>query len=433
MAEILPFRGIRYDERKAGTLGVVTAPPYDVISPEEREELYRKSDYNVIRLILGKEFPGDDEKNNKYSRAAAFFQKWLREEIIREDEESCIYIYEQEYSHEGRKKTRRGFLTLLKLEDFDRGVILPHEETLSRPREDRLNILRACRANLSPIFTLYSDPARTVDKLLEEERETLMEVEDAKGEKHRLWAITSGEKIEKLRQFLSDKEIYLADGHHRYETALNFRNELRRRFPRDTGSEAYNYLMAYLTNMDSEGLAILPAHRVVSGLGNLNMEELKGRLSRLFEVTPFGEGENQLQRLLSSLGERNDEEHLFGMYGAGKLYLLRLRNETVLQRLIEGDKSWSWKRLDITILHQVILNGSLARGKRLDEEKINYLTDAEEAFRLVKEGRYQLAFFVNPPKVSQIRDIARRGEKMPGKATYFYPKLLSGLVMRKIS
>ena len=433
MAEILPFKGIRYEEEKVGTLEVVTAPPYDVISPEEREGLYKKSDYNVIRLILGKEFPDDDGKNNRYSRAANFFQEWLREGIIREDEEPCIYVYEQEYFHKGRKKTRRGFLALLKLEDFDRGVILPHEETLSRPKEDRLNILRACRANLSPIFTLYSDPARATDKLLEEERETLMEVEEAKGEKHRLWAITSGEKIERLRRFLKDKEIYLADGHHRYETALNFRKEMRRKSFPYTGSEAYNYLMAYLTNMDSEGLAILPAHRLVSGLGNLNMEGFKKRLGRLFEVTPFGEGEDNLRRLLSSLEEGNVEEHLFGMYGARKLYLLRLRDETALHQLIEGDKSWSWKRLDITILHQVILDGSLARGKQLNEEKINYLTDAEEAFRLVKEGECQLAFFVNPIRVSQVRDIARAGEKMPGKATYFYPKLLTGLLMRKIS
>ena len=429
----MPFKGIRYAQGKGEVLERVISPPYDVISQKEGEELYEKSDYNVIRLILGKEFPGDDERDNKYSRAANFFQEWLGEGIIREDEESCIYIYEQVYSHEGRKKVRWGFLALLKLEDFDKGVVLPHEETLSRPREDRLRLLRACRANLSPIFTLYSDPARTMDNLLEEKREPLVEVEDAQGEKHRLWAITSKEKIERLKQFLSDKEIYLADRHHRYETALNFRNEMRQRFPHYTGNEAYNYLMAYLTNIDSEGLALLPAHRLVSGLDNLDIEELKRRLSRFFEVTPFGEGEGNLQRLLSSLEGRNAEEHLFGMYGAGCLYLLRLRNETVLRQLIEGDKSWSWKRLDITILHQVILNGSLAGGKLLDEEQISYLTNAEEAFRLVKEGRHQLAFFVNPPKVSQMRDVARMGEKMPGKATYFYPKLLSGLVMRKIS
>lgn len=432
MVEILPFKGIRYDEGKVDALERVTAPPYDVITPEERNRLYERSDYNVIRLILGKEFPGDDERNNKYSRAANFFQKWLKEGTLREDIEPVIYIYEQEYFHKGRKNTRRGFLTLLRLEEFGRGGVFPHEETLSQPKEDRLNILRVCRANLSPIFALYSDSSQAMDRVLKEDRE-LLEIEDAKGVKHRMGVVTSSEKIEELKQFLKDKEIYIADGHHRYETALNFRNEMRRKISPYTGSEAYNYLMTYLTNMDGEGLTILPAHRLISGLVSLDIEGLKGRLNHLFEVTPFGEGESQLQKLLSSLEKRNDKEHLFGMYGARNLYLLRLRDETLLHQLIEGDKSWSWKRLDITILHQVILNGSLAGGKQLDEGKIDYLTDAGEAFRLVREGRYQLAFFVNPPKVSQMRDVARMGERMPGKATYFYPKLLTGLVMRKIS
>ncbi len=433
MAEILPFRGIRYDPGKGDVLERVIAPPYDVISPEERDRLYEKSDYNVIRLILGKEFPGDDGKNNKYIRAADSFQKWLEEGILREDEEPSIYVYEQEYFHKGRKKTRRGFLALLRLEDFDRKVILPHEETLSRPKEDRLHLLRVCRANLSPIFALYSDPSRTVNRLLKEDRK-LFEVEDAEGEKHKMGAIASGEKIKGLRQFLNEKEIYIADGHHRYETALNFRNEMRRRASRYTGSEAYNYLMTYFTNMDDEGLIILPAHRLISNPeGLLDMDELKNKLSALFEITPFGTGESELKRLLSFLEERDDEEHLFGMYGAEKLYLLRLRDESVLDQLIKGDKSWTWKRLDITILHQIIIEGGLTGGKPLDEERIAYLTDAEEAFRLVREKRYQLAFFVSPSKVEQMKDIARGGEKMPGKATYFYPKLLSGLLMRKIS
>ncbi len=432
MAEILPFRGIRYDREKGDVLERVTAPPYDVISPGDRDRLYEKSDYNVIRLILGKEFPGDDGKNNKYLRAADSLQKWLREGILREDEEPSLYIYEQEYFHQGRKKTRRGFLALLRLEDFDRKVILPHEETLSRPKEDRLHLLRFCRANLSPIFALYSDPDRIVDRLLKGDRE-LFEMEDAKGEKHKMEAVTSAEKIERLEQFLSEKEIYIADGHHRYETALNFRNEMRRKSSPYPGSEAYNYLMTYFTNMDDEGLIILPAHRLISNPEGLNMDELKKKLSPLFEITPFGSGENELKRLLSSLEERDDGEHLFGMYGAEKLYLLKLRDESVLHRLIKGDNSWNWKKLDITILHQVIIEGTLTGGKPLDEERIAYLTDAGEAFRLVREKRSQLAFFISPSKVDQMKDIARVGEKMPGKATYFYPKLLSGLLMRKIA
>ncbi len=432
MVEILPFRGIRYNEGKGDALEKVTAPPYDVISPQDRDRFYERSDYNVIRLILGKEFPGDDERNNKYSRAADFFQEWLRKGVLKEDGEPAIYVYEQEYFHGGRKKFRRGFLALLKLEDFGRGGIFPHEETLSKPKKDRLNLLRVCRANLCPIFTIYSDPARVVDGLLEGEEKTLMEVEDDKGEVHRVKTITSGEKIEGLRQFLRDKEIYLADGHHRYETALNFRNETRRKCSAWAGNEACNYLMTYFTNIDDEGLIILPAHRLISRSESPDIDALIKKLNPFFEITLFGAEESGLRKLLSSLEERKEGEYLFGMYGAGKLYLLRLKDEALIQQLIKGDKSWDWKRLDVTILHQVIINGSLAGGERLGEGMVSYLTDAEEAFRSVREGKYQLAFFINPPEVNQIRAIARVGEKMPGKATYFYPKLLTGLLMRKM-
>ncbi|NOX97542.1 MAG: DUF1015 domain-containing protein [Nitrospirae bacterium] len=432
MAEILPFRGIRYDEGRGDALERVIAPPYDVISPQDRDRFYGESDYNVIRLILGKEFPEDDERNNKYSRAADFFQEWLKKGVLKEDEEPAIYVYEQEYFHKGKKKSRRGFLALLKLEDFGSGGIFPHEETLSQPKKDRLNLLRVCWANLGPIFTLYSDPNRIVEGLLGEEKETLIDVEDTKGERHKIKAITSSEKIEGLKQFLKNKEIYLADGHHRYETALNFRNEMRQKSSSYTGGEAYNYLMTYFTNMDDEGLLILPAHRLISKLKDLNIDELIKKLSPCFEITLLGPGEDELRKLLSSLEKRNEGEHLFGMYGAGRLYLLRLRDEAILHKLMGGDKSWDWKKLDVTILHQIILNGGLSGGKRLDEGKVDYLTDAEEAFRLVGRGKYQLAFFLNPPKVSQMRDIARVGEKMPGKATYFYPKLLTGLLMRKM-
>ena len=433
MAEILPFRGIRYNEEKVAGLETVTAPPYDIVSPQDRDRLYEKSDCNIIRLILGKDFPGDDVENNKYIRAADFLHGWLREGILREDEKEGVYIYEQEYSYKGSRKTRRGFIALLRLEDFGRGRVFPHEETLSRPKRDRLNLMRVCRANLSPIFTLYSDPMRVTDEVLKEGEE-LFEVKDAEGIKHKVRNLTSGEKIGKLKGFLKDKEIYIADGHHRYETALNFRNEMRRKFPRDTGGEAYNYLMTYFVNMDNEGLITLPAHRLIFNPDGLDVNGLREELSRVFEITSFGTGEDKLRGLLSSLKEGNgDREHLFGMYDGDNLYLLRLRDETELHRLVKGNKSWNWKRLDITILHRVILDGILAGGERLDEEKIDYRTDAGEAFRLVREGRYQLAFFVNPTRVSQVRNVTRVGEKMPGKATYFYPKLLSGLLMRKIS
>ncbi|MCD5390927.1 DUF1015 domain-containing protein [candidate division NPL-UPA2 bacterium] len=445
MAEILPFRGIRYNKDKVGSLEVVTAPPYDVISSQDRDRLYEKNGYNVIRLILGKEFPGDDERNNRYSRAANFLQDWLKQEILKEDEEESIYVYVQAYSYRGKRKVRRGFISLLRLKDFGHGV-LPHEETLAKPKEDRLRLLRACLANLSPIFTIYSDPDGAVDALLgpfapfrdapltglEEKASPLIDMEDEKGERHRLWPVSSPEKLKRLREIMSDKEIYLADGHHRYETALAFRNEMRQRSPHSTGSEPYNYLMAYLTNMEDEGLTILPTHRLIRDLPDLDIPALKAQINKFFKITELDKGEDQIGKMLSSLEKMAESNCAFGMSEGAKLHLLTLRDETIVDQLVKEERSREWKRLDVTILHRIILDHILAEGERMEEERITYLIDAEEAFQLVKEGKYQLAFFLNPTKVNQVKAIARAGERMPGKATYFYPKLLTGLVMRKI-
>ncbi len=456
MAEILPFRGIRYNKDNVGSLEVVTAPPYDVISSQDRDRLYEKNDYNVIRLILGKEFPGDDKRNNRYSRAANFLHDWLKEGILKEDAQESIYVYEQEYSYRGKRKVRRGFISLLRLKDFGQGV-LPHEETLAKPKEDRLRLLKACQPNLSPIFTIYADPDRAIDAILdpftpfrdksltglEEEASPLIDMEDERGERHRLWSVSSPEKLKKLTRLMSDKEIYIADGHHRYETALTFRNEMRQCFHHSTGSEPYNYLMVYLTNMEGEGLTILPAHRLIQNLPDLDISKLKVQINKFFRITKLDplerrflmgldKGEGQLRKMLSFLKEMGGNNCVFGMSDGGKLYLLTLRDETIIDQLVKEEQSREWKRLDVTILHRIILDHILAKGKRMEEEKISYLVDAEEAFQLVKDRKYQLAFFLNPTRVNQVKAIARAGERMPGKATYFYPKLLTGLVMRPI-
>ncbi|MCK4326459.1 DUF1015 domain-containing protein, partial [bacterium] len=223
-----------------------------------------------------------------------------------------------------------------------------------------------------------------------------------------------------------------ADGHHRYETALTFRNEMRQCFHHSTGSEPYNYLMVYLTNMEGEGLTILPAHRLIQDLPDLDISKLKVQINKFFKITELDKGEGQLRKMLSFLKEMGGNNCVFGMSDGGKLYLLTLRDETIIDQLVKEEQSREWKRLDVTILHRIILDHILAKGKRMEEEKISYLVDAEEAFQLVKDRKYQLAFFLNPTRVNQVKAIARAGERMPGKATYFYPKLLTGLVMRPI-
>jgi len=411
MAEVVPFQGLRYNIDKIGELELVTAPPYDVISESERSVLQKRSPYNITHLTLRKDVPGED----KYERAAASLSNWIKDKILLPDEEDCIYIYEQEYLlRNGLRKRRKGFIALLRLERFGHGVILPHEETLSAPREDRLRLLRACRASLSPIFTLYYDPERIIDSALTTNK-LVTELENNRGESHRIWQLTSPEKINKLKEAMIDKDVYLADGHHRYEAALIYQNERVR-------EETCNYIMAYLTNMTDDGLTILPVHRLIR-LSHSDIDKIEKEAGKFFAIKKAA----SLGRMLSLLTE-GKEKHVIGFYSKHKGFsIFFLKNEEIPNKLLRQDRSMEWKMLDANILHELLLNQIL--GKEVEKDNITYTTSAEEAVTAVESGRFNAAFFLNPVRVSEVKSIAQRREKMPGKATYFYPKLLDGLVM----
>jgi uncharacterized protein (DUF1015 family) len=440
MVEIIPFNGILYNREKVSDIKAVTTPPYDVISAEAREEYYRKHECNIIRIILGKDFPDDNKQNNRYTRAAAFFQKWMGEELLVQDREPSIYIYEHKFLHNGKHKSRTGFIALLKLEDFGKGGVFPHEDTLSKPKEDRLELLRVCRANFSPIFTLYSDPKRVVDKLIEREmrKKPTIDIGSDDGQRHKFWSVSSQDTIKKIRAVLSKKEIYIADGHHRYKAALSFRNEMREKYGGKGGPQPrpqpYDYVMVYMTNMHGRGLTLRPAHRLIRKLpdaaGAIKLDEI----SEYFKIEPLEhsqrEVEKQTGRVLSIMEARGRKKHVFGMYYDKGYYILTLNDGKVLDKFIHG-ASAEWKKLDVAILHKLLLERVLAHGNRISEEDISYVTDADSAVRMVGEGGYLLALFVNPTKINQVRDVARAGELMPGKATYFYPKPLTGLVINK--
>lgn len=442
MAKIFPFRGILYDKKIVNNLNKVMAPPYDVISPSEQDAYYAKHPYNVIRLILGKDYPGDGESNNKYVRADRFFLSWLKHGLLAQDEKPCIYVYEQKYTLYGKKYQRRGFISLLRLEDFDRGKVLPHEETFPKHKLDRLELMRVCSANFESIFSIFSDEKNHIDKLLKKsgKRKPVIQVKDNDGVVHSIWKMDSKADIKKAMRLLSDRNVFIADGHHRYEAALRFRDEMKEKYQKFTGEEAYNHIMMYFTPLEGKGLTILPIHRLVREIPDLDISSFEQALKDYFELKPFPFSkrteESVRKKVLKLIAKAGEGEHLFGMLLAGvsQYYILKLRDEKSVDRFVREDKPKEWKRLDVTILHALVINHvlGLTSEKVTNEDPIVYVKEPSEAVKKVQEGGFSIAFFLNPTKVSEIVKIAGEKVKMPQKSTYFYPKLLSGLVMNRI-
>jgi len=440
MAKIAPFRGILYNEAKAGTIDKLVCPPYDIISPAEQQELYRKSPYNVIRLELGLASPGDTDDDNRYTRAAAILGDWVRNGIVQQSKEPALYVYEMEYRAGKSAKKLRGIICLVRIEEYDSGIIKPHETTLSGPKTDRLNLLRACRASFSQIFSLFSDPqAKVAGILAKVSGKPLMEVKHGDGVIHRVWTLSDKDDIEDVVRAVVDQPVFIADGHHRYDTALNYRNERRKTAGSFTGEEGYNYTAMFLARLEDPGLTILPAHRVLFNLANFDPQRFEDDLNRYFDIERIDfdkkSEHKDLLTILDTMAHRADHAHVFGMRVRGEhsYYLLTLRNEEDMDDLLPAN-SPAYRKLDVSILHHLIIDKLL--GVKMDTHKlglnIEYIKDADEADKRVRDGSAEIVFFKNPTKVHEVKEVAGAGERMPQKATYFHPKLLTGLVMNKI-
>ena len=443
MAIVVPFRGVLYSLEKIDDFSKVTAPPYDIISPEQQEGYYQNSPYNVIRLILGKQFPDDSDSDNRYTRAASFFNKWQEESVLRRDTDPSFYFYHQEFSGPGgRRMARDGFIGLVRLEEKEKGVVIPHEKTLDKPKADRLQLMEACKANFSSIFSLYSDSGDVINQMLRKVIDglPLYAVTDEDTTLHQLWRVSQEDVIKEVFQRLKDNPLFIADGHHRYETALNYRNLELKKHPQSTGKEPYNYVMMYLTSMEGEGLVILPYHRVIQNLEGFNFSSFERELEKYFEIKPFDfNQENQMQvwnKFNEQLQENGKKLPAFGMYGSGQncYHLLILKKEELLSMTDDEEGSESLKKLDVNIIESIIFKRVLRISSKdlQQQQNITYVHESMGGLELVQTKGYQLAFFLNPTKASEIRDIASRGETMPQKSTFFYPKLLSGLVINKI-
>ncbi len=440
MAKIAPFQGVLYNQARAGSIDKLVCPPYDIISSSEQQDLYRKSPYNVIRLEYGFASPADTEEDNRYTRAGAVLKDWSSSGVLQQDAAPAFYIYEMEYGSGESVKKLRGLICLVRIEDYDSGVVKPHETTLSGPKTDRLNLLRACKASFSQIFSLFPDPRGTVAGVVNAVGgKPDREVKCNDGVTHRIWPLTGAGDIETIVRELADKQIFIADGHHRYDTALNYRNERRKQAGSFTGEEGYNYVAMFLARIEDPGLTILPAHRALFNLTDFDPAKFEDDLNRYFNIERIDFDKRSeakdLSTILDTMKHRADRAHVFGIRVRGEhsYYLLTLRNEADMDDLLPA-KSPAYRKLDVSILHHLIIDRLL--GVRMETHKlglnIEYIKDAEEADQRVHDGKAEIVFFMNPTKVREVQDVAASGERMPQKATYFYPKLLTGLVIHKL-
>ncbi len=448
MVDIRPFQGLRYAVQEVGSLDAVTCPPYDVIGDALWDELYRRSEYNVVRLVLGKTSEGDDEFDNRYTRAAGCLRQWRAQGVLRQDPAPAIYAYEQQFAVGDRCYSRLGFIALVKLQEFGKGDILPHEQTLSKPKADRLMLLRATRTNLSPVFGIFEDSEGVTDRVLRDQIERLTPAiaADDTGTVNRLWAVTDPAAISTIRQQLMGAKALIADGHHRYETSLDYRREVRQGLgDEDQGEELpFDYTMMMFVNMHDPGLVVFPTHRVVHGLDGFDPEDFVRKCADWFTVEqvdpsvlgsasdmtpdPFLDSWSRSNRLPAG-------STVFGLYLPGRLYLLRLEGgPSLVAPIMDQSRSEAWRSLDVSILHSVVIRHLLgiSEADQIAQSHIRYTRSLHEAVSMVDSGNCQAAFLMNAPTVADVTRVALSGEKMPQKATYFYPKLLTGLVMRPL-
>lgn len=432
MIRIAPFRGILYNAKKVRDPAKVVAPPYDVISPEEQERLYRKSPQNVVRLIL-------NQGPNPYEEAARLFEQWQTDGVFVRVDQPAIYFLSQRFPlKSGEQKERLGFIALTRIEDFSSGSVHPHENTFQGPREDRMKLLHACKANLSPIFALYSQPRQTITEALKEHIQgvspNIQVKEDGKGSSL-LWQITDPEVIRLVQRQMEDQPLLIADGHHRYEAAMNYRNQLRDEQSQWTGREAYNYVMMYFSNMTHDGLVILPTHRLVRDFDSIPFLKLEESLQNHFTIDQYPKTQDGRHSFLQDLHKGGKRHRLIGasFKGDPRYLILRLKNKKTMQNLAK-EMSPALLELDVTILHLLILEQilGLTPERQVTNDTISYPQDEEEALKAVERGDHKAAFILGPPRAQEILAIALGGEKMPQKSTYFFPKLLSGLVINKI-
>jgi uncharacterized protein (DUF1015 family) len=435
MADVQPSRGIRYNSKAISNLAQVITPPYDVISEEAQAKYYARNPYNIIRLELGLDDPGDTSLNNLYTRAASTFAEWRVNSILQQETTRCYYLYQQIFTHYAQTYTRTSLLARVRLEPWSSHIVLPHEHTMAKPKDDRLKLLRACVTNLSPIMSLYDDPQGRIRRLLSSYAENVeMHITDEENEEHRLHPITDEHQIALIQNFFAERQLYIADGHHRYETALNYREEVRAKHRKLDPKDAANFILMALTDVDDPGLLVLSTHRLLFGLSQDALKRLTDQQhARYFTVHDPEEAEASHDAILERLAQKGASQPSIILSTAQKTWLLSL-DEAGKARMGESGHSSAWNELDVAIAHTLILEDIL--GLKAEDmaagAHIRYTRDAQQALHAVQTGEAQVALLLNATRVRQICDVADADDRMPQKSTYFYPKLITGLVMNPL-
>ncbi|MFZ1984508.1 MAG: DUF1015 domain-containing protein [Desulfatitalea sp.] len=440
MAEVVPFNGIRYNPELIPDMAAVVAPPYDVISPKEQDGFYERHPNNVIRLILGKAQPGDSAQDNVHSRAGRYFQTWMAENILAADAAPAFYLTTIEFSSGAKSYTRFGIIGRVRLEPFEKGIILPHERTFSKVKSERLMLMKACHANFSPIFGLFANGEEILRRLgaIAASQTPTMDLVDDKGHRQKMWCLIEKQIVAQLASFFSSKRIYIADGHHRYETALNYRNWVKENTPDFSSDHPANFVMMSLSSMVDPGMIILPAHRLLKDLSAASISSLAQRSGEYFDLLPIDLGRGldhgmaDFNKVLASLAHAN----AIGIYvKKPSLLQVMVLKEGIMERLFQNQLDAALRDLDVTVLTQLIMMELMGFDQaRLDDEtKIAYRTTSKDAVEAVNSGEAEVAFILNPTKIEQVQRVAEKGLIMPRKSTYFYPKVISGQVFNLLS
>lgn len=428
MAVLKPFRAWRYNPEMVGDLSSVVAPPYDVIDDAHRDRLYDSSPFNVVRLILGRE-------SDRYASAAAHMKEWIAKRVLVRDDRAALYLYAQDFELDGVLRSRHGVIGAVKLEPFETGVIRPHEKTLAGPKADRLRLMDATRTNLSPIFGLYAGKSTTLEtaRARASESPALEDVTDEFGVRHRVWAIADGDAVAHIAAELAPRTVYIADGHHRYETALAYRDKLAAggSLPEDHPA---GYIMMFLCSMVDPGLVVLPTHRVLSDLRGFNATTVLDGLRQLFTVDAFPNTDEGARDLLAAMHAASGPG-FFGLAirGTGKLHLAVLTDSGLMRREAP-ELPAALQKLDVTILDAIVLRKLLGVDAHdaAHEGRLRYVKDAAEALGEVRRGRADVACLLNATRIEEVEAVCDSGETMPEKSTYFHPKLGTGFVFHSL-
>lgn len=429
MAKIIPFHGVRYNSDKVAIDDVATKP-YDKISPQEQDAYYGKNPYNCVRLILGKQNDSDSDTDNRYTRAASLLKQWLDEQVLIRESVPAVYIYDQKFQAPGYPSmTRRALVALGKLEPYSSKVVFPHEKTLTGPKIDRLNLLRATKCQFGHIFLLYKDENNSINNAVQsaaEKQEPLYSFTDSLGVTHSLWSVTDQDSLNEVATFFSDKQLLIADGHHRYETALNYSQEMQEKEPHN---ESYKYQLMSLVNIYDPGLLILPTHRAVKQSAPDIPESWDTALSEYFDITTVPAGKFEIDAI------SQPDTVKIGMYrGDDAVSVLTLKSKDAVADLMTPGKPAAWYDLPVTVLHDVILEHMMGidKDKLAAQTHISYAGSLEQGYEMVNDRSHSAVFFVPPTPIESVCDISFSGETMPQKSTDFFPKIYTGLVFNKL-